>query len=168
MHETPADIEALQAVIDASYARAGEHLLRIHDPAHRLDAAGVAEHLRGMVLLTLATVTGDGRPLTGPVDGIFYRGEFHFGSAPDSMRFRHIRERPQVSATHLPGEYLAVSVHGMAELVDIRAEEHAGLRQTILDIYLPRYGAEWEEQIMDAGAHYARIRAERMFAFHME
>jgi hypothetical protein len=65
-----------------------------------------------MCLLTLATVTADGRPIAGPVDGIFYRGAFHFGSAPDSVRFRHIRKRPQVSAVHLPGEELAVSVTG--------------------------------------------------------
>jgi uncharacterized pyridoxamine 5'-phosphate oxidase family protein len=168
MHETPEDIAALQAVIDASYAGAGEHLLRIHDAERRLDAAGVAERLQGMVLLTLATVTRDGRPLTGPVDGIFYRGAFHFGSAPDSMRFRHIRARPQVSATHLPGEHLAVSVHGQAEILDMAAPENAELRRTILDIYVPRYGPEWETNIMDSGAFYARIRAERMFAFHME
>jgi hypothetical protein len=168
MHETPADLEAMQAVLDASYAGANPHLLRIHDAEHRLDAAGIAERLQGMVLLTLSTVTRDGRPITGPVDGIFYRGAFHFGSSPDSVRFRHIRARPQVSATHLPGEHLAVSVHGRAELVDMAAPEHAGLRRTILDIYLPRYGAEWETNIMDSGAAYARIEADRMFAFHMD
>jgi hypothetical protein len=167
MHETPADLDAMQAVLDASYARANAHLLRIHDPEHRLDAAGIAGRLQGMVLLTLATVTRDGRPITGPVDGFFYRGAFHFGSSPDSVRFRHIRDRPQVSATHLPGEHLAVSVHGRAELVDMAAPEQAELRRTILDIYVPRYGAEWERDIMDAGAAYARIDAERMFAFHM-
>ena len=59
-----------------------------------------------MSLLALATVTADGRPLVSPVDGIFYRGAFYFGSAPDSVKFRHIRARPQVSATHLPGEHL--------------------------------------------------------------
>ena len=35
----------------------------------------------------------DGRPIVGLVDGIFFRGVFHFGSAPDSVRFRHIAER---------------------------------------------------------------------------
>jgi len=73
-----------------------------------------------MRLLTLATVTADGRPIAGPVDGIFLRGAFHFGSAPDSVRFRHIGARPQVSATHLPGEQLAVTVRGRASAVDIR------------------------------------------------
>ena len=167
MHETPADLAALQALIDRSYAGAGTHLQRIHTPERRLTAEQVAQRLTGMVLLALATVTADGRPVVGPVDGIFYRGAFHFGSAPDSVRFRHIRARPQVSATHLPGEELAVTVHGRASAVDVRAPEGAGFRQALLDIYVPRYGPEWET-FLDSGPAYARIDAERMLTFHMD
>src|SRR3954469_9725279 len=119
MHETAEDLATLQDLLDRSYAGAGRHLLRIHAPERRLSAAQVAERLQGMCLLALATVTEDGRPTVGPVDGIFYRGSFHFGSAPDSVRFRHIATRPRVSATHLPGEELAVTVHGRAVPVDI-------------------------------------------------
>ena len=119
-----------------------------------------------MSLLTLATVTSDGRPLAGPVDGIFYRAAFHFGSSPDSVRFRHISHRPHVSATHLPGEEFAVTVHGRAALIDLRRAEHAGFRRTLLGIYVPRYGPEWET-FLDSGPVYARIDADRMFTFHM-
>src|SRR5512133_3508015 len=122
MHETAADLSALQDLIDRSYAGAGRHLLRIHTPERRLSAEEVADRLTGMCLLALATVSAAGRPVIGPVDGIFYRGAFHFGSAPDSVRFRHIRARPQVSATHLPGEELAVTVHGRAVPVDVKTE----------------------------------------------
>jgi len=83
------------------------------------------------------------------------------------VRLRHIRARPQVSATHLPGEELAVTVHGRAVQVDVQGEEDAGLRRTLLDVYVPRYGAEWEE-FLDSGPVYARIEAERMFTFHAE
>jgi hypothetical protein len=167
VNETPDDLARLQDLLDASYAAGGAHLLRIHTPERRLDAKGVADRLTGMCLLSLATVTADGRPMVGPVDGIFLRGAFHFGSAPDSMRFRHIRARPQVSAAHLPGEELGVTVHGRAVPVDIKAAEGAELRQALLDIYVPRYGAEWEHDFLDTGPVYARIDAERMFAFHM-
>jgi uncharacterized pyridoxamine 5'-phosphate oxidase family protein len=167
VHETPADIAALQDLLDRSYAAAGAHLLRIHTPERRLSAELLAERLTGMCLLALATVTADGRPIVGPVDGIFFRGALHFGSAPDSVRFRHIATRPQVSATHLPGEELAVTVHGRAVAVDIRSEAAAAFRQTLLDIYVPRYGPQWETDFLDSGPAYARIDAERMFAFHM-
>jgi len=166
MHETPDDLAALQALIDATYASAGAHTQRIHTPGRRLTAEQVAERLQGMVLLTLATVTSDGRPLAGPVDGVFYRGSFHFGSAPDSLRFRHIARRPQVSAVHLPGEHLAVTVHGRAVVVDV--DRDRGFRQALLDIYVPRYGASWESDMLDGGAMYARIEAERMLTFAMD
>jgi len=165
MHERPEDLAALQAVIDESYANATAHLLGIHAPERRLDAAAVAAELTGMRLLVLATTTRDGRPITGPVDGVFFRGRFHFGSAPDSVRFRHIRERPDVSATHLPGEHLSITVHGTAEVIDVGAPEHAEFRQALLDIYLPRYGDSWL-RILE-GATFARIQPRRMFTFSM-
>jgi nitroimidazol reductase NimA-like FMN-containing flavoprotein (pyridoxamine 5'-phosphate oxidase superfamily) len=112
-------------------------------------------------------VTEDGRPLVGPVDGVFYRGCFYFGSSPDSVRFRHLRRRPEVSATYLPGEELAVTVHGRATPVDVQAIEQAGFRRTLLEVYVPRYGPEWEA-FLDSGPVYARIDAERIFTFHAD
>lgn len=165
MHETPADLVALQSLLDRSYATAGRHLRTIITPERRLTADEVADRLTGMRLLALATVTADGRPIVGPVDGIFFRGSFHFGSAPDSVRFRHIRNRPQVSATHLPGEELAVTIHGRAVPLDIQSSTEAEFRQTLLDIYVPRYGPQWEE-FLDSGPVYARIDANRMFTLH--
>jgi hypothetical protein len=166
VHESDADLAALQELIDRSYDSAGEHLLNIHTPDRRLSAELVARRLTGVCLLALATVTVDARPIVGPVDGVFYRGGFHFGSAPDSLRFRHIRVRPQVSATHLPGENFAVTVHGRAVPVDIRSVEGARFRETLLEVYVPRYGEQWVE-FLDSGPLYARIDAERMFAFSM-
>jgi len=162
--ESPADVATLQELLDRSYASAGAHLLSIHTPERRLNAQQVVERLTGMRLLALATATADGRPIVGPVDGIFYRGAFHFGSAPDSTRFHHIRSRPHVSATHLPGEELALTVHGRAVPIDVGEEASAGFRKALLEIYVPRYGPEWE-RFLDSGPVYARIDAERMFAF---
>jgi nitroimidazol reductase NimA-like FMN-containing flavoprotein (pyridoxamine 5'-phosphate oxidase superfamily) len=166
VRETEADLARLQALLDRSYAAAGRHLLDIHTPERRLDAAGIAERLTGMRLLALATVTAKGEPRVGPVDGVFLHGSFHFGSALDSARARHIARRPQVSATHLPGEELAVTVHGRAVPVDVQAAEGAELREALLEIYAPRYGEEWED-FLDSGVAYWRIDADRVFAFHM-
>jgi nitroimidazol reductase NimA-like FMN-containing flavoprotein (pyridoxamine 5'-phosphate oxidase superfamily) len=167
MQESAEDLERLQRVLDESDAAAGPHLRAIITPERRLAAPEVADALTGMCLLVLATVTADGRPVAGPVDGIFYRGAFHFGSSPDSIRFRHIRRRPWVSATHLPGEELSVTVHGRATFVDIKAPEQAGFRQQLLDIYVPRFGPGWEKDFLDSGPVYARIEPQRMFTFSM-
>lgn len=157
----------MQGVLDRSYARAGEHLQRVITPDRRLRAEEVAERLTGMCLLALATVTADGRPIVGPVDGILFRGAFHFGSSPDSVRFRHIRARPHVSATHLPSEQLAVTVHGRAVPVDLRSADGEGIRRTLLEVYVPRYGPEWES-FLDSGPLFARIEADKMFTFYLE
>jgi nitroimidazol reductase NimA-like FMN-containing flavoprotein (pyridoxamine 5'-phosphate oxidase superfamily) len=168
MYETADDLRALQVLLDRSYDAAGAHLRRITTPARRMTAEDLSERLTGMCLLTLATVSRDCRPFNGPVDGIFFRGAFHFGSGPDSLRFRHIRQRPQVSATHLPREELAVTVHGRAVPIDVKAPEHSAYRATLLEIYVPRYGPDWET-FLDSGPVQAKIDADRMFTyFHAE
>jgi Pyridoxamine 5'-phosphate oxidase len=162
VHETADDIRALQVLLDRSYARAGSHLRSITTPERRVGAEELVERLTGMCLLVVATVTTDCRPIAGPLDGIFYRGAFHFGTAPDSLRYRHLLARPQVSATHLPREEFAVTVHGRALPVQVTG----GFRETLLDVYVPRYGPEWE-QFIDSGPVYMRIDAARMFTFEM-
>lgn len=164
MHETTEDLAAVQALLDESMASAGSHLSSILTSERRLSAREVCDRLTGMRLLALATATADGRPLVGVVDGVFYRGAFHFGSSPDAVRVHHIRRRPAVSATHAPSEALAVTVHGEAHVVDVGAPSQVGFRQALLDIYVPRYGERWEA-FLDAGPVYARIDARRMFAF---
>ena len=159
MHETEADLQRLQRLLDDSYAVSGSHLLRVGTPERRLDADSLTYLLDGVRILALATVTADGRPLIGPVDGVFYRGEFWFGSADDAVRVRHLRTRPQVSATHVVGEELAVTVHGRAEEMDLSLPTNRGFRDCCLEVY----GPDWEE--WGAPAPYLRIRAEKMFAF---
>lgn len=166
MYETTDDLARLQELLDRSYAAAGEHLRSIITPERRLSAAEVSERLQGMTLLVLATVTADGRPIAGPIDGIFHRGHFYFGTAPSSRRLRHLRERPWVSATHVPSEELSVTVHGRAVPVDVSSPDEAELRRSLLEVYVPRYGEEWE-RFLDSGPVYARIDADRMFTFFM-
>jgi len=162
VHETPDDIRALQKLLDRSYERAGSHLRSITTPERRVGAEELVQELTGMCLLVVATVTADCRPIAGPLDGIFYRGAFHFGTAPDSVRYRHLLARPQVSATYLPREEFAVNVHGRAVPVEIAG----GFRETLLEVYVPRYGPDWE-QFLDSGPAYMRIDADRMFTFQM-
>lgn len=166
MNETDQDLRSLQDFLDRSAARAGRHLREVITPERRLSAQELCTRLTGMRLLVLATVTSDGRPLAGPVDGVFYRGAFNFGSSPDSVRIRHVTRRPYVSATHIPGEEFSVTVHGRATLLDMRVEANAGLRRALLDLYTPRYGDEWAD-FLDANVR-VRIDADRMFTFHLQ
>src|SRR5919112_2997363 len=126
MHETAEDLIELTALLDRSYARAGDHLRSIFTPERRIPAAVLAALLPGVQVLNLATVNRACAPRVAPVDGLFYRGRFWFGSAAASVRFSHLRERPKVSASHTRGEELAVIVHGTATLVEAGDPAHAG------------------------------------------
>ena len=168
MHETPTDLARLQDLLDRSYDNAGAHLREVITPERRLTAKALAERLVGMCLLTLATVTADGRPINGPVDGFFYRGEWYFGSADSSMRFRHIRARPQVSATYLPAEEISVTTHGRAAEVDVLTHDDGGLRDMLYEYYAARFGEAATAIFEGQGTAYARIEAKRMFTFYLD
>ena len=167
MLETPQELERLQALLDHSMDEAGPHLRGIISDERRLDAGQLTERLRGMRLLVLATVTADGRPLAGPVDGYFLHGTFWFSSGTESVRMRHLAARPAVSATHLPGDDFAVTVHGRAECFRIGDPIGASMRQAMLDHYLPTQGPSFEEWLDNADALGARIEPDKMFTFHM-
>ena len=167
MLETPEEMANLQALLDASMADAGPHLRDIVTGDRRLSAVQLTERLQGMRLLVLATATADGRPLTGPVDGYFLHGTFWFSSGSRSVRLRHLARRPSCSATHLPGEQLAVTVHGKAEQFEIDDPAFSEFRQAMLDEYLPKQGPSFEEWLDNGDAIGVRIAPERMFTFHL-
>jgi uncharacterized pyridoxamine 5'-phosphate oxidase family protein len=160
VHETADDLAWLQELMDRSHAGAGEHLRAIFDDERRISAEELPGLLPGVQVLALATVTARGEPRVAPVDGLFFRGRWHFGSSERSARFRHIRARPGVSATHLRGEELAIVVHGRAVEIDPRAPEHAGFRAYLNETY-----AGWDDADWAAGAPYARIEPTAMFTF---
>jgi uncharacterized pyridoxamine 5'-phosphate oxidase family protein len=160
VHETDDDLRALQELLDASHANAGPHLRSIFSDERRIPATELPALLPGVQVLALATVTARGEPRVAPVDGLFYRGRFHFGSAENSARFRHLRARPAVSATHLRGEELAVVVHGHAVEIDARGAGEEGFRAYLNEAYPGWDDADWTQ-----GAPYARIEPTAMFTF---
>lgn len=167
MLETTEELGRLQRLLDDSMAGAGPHLRGIITADRSLTAGQVCRRLTGMRLLTLATVTADGRPLAGPVDGYLLHGSFWFSSGRNSVRMRHLAVRPAVSATHLPGEDLAVTVHGRAALFDLNGPAGSQLRQAMLDHYLPLQGEAFAEWLDNADGVGARIEADKMFTFCM-
>lgn len=159
MHETAEDLERLQALLDDSHARAGAHLKFIFADERRVSAADLPPRLPGVQITHLATVTAAGEPRVAPVDGLFYRGALHFGTAPEAMRARHLRARPAVSASIADGEQFAVVIHGRAVELDMDASQQEGLRRYYTEVY----GDGWEA--FRQGNPYWRLDAGRMFTF---
>jgi hypothetical protein len=112
----------------SSYKRAGSHLRSIWGEESRLDAEAVSVELAGVQVLDLATVTRRGELRVAPVDGLFFRGAFWFGSAENSVRVRNIRANPSVSAAVTRGlETFLVIVHGRAIEIDPRGPDAGAL-----------------------------------------
>ena len=159
MHETPDDLRALQQLLDESHASMGEHMRSIFGEERRLTAEALAERLTGVCVFDLGTVNAAGEPRVAPVDGLFFRGQWIFGSSPTSFRFRHITARPAVSGSHTRGESLAVIVHGTAQRVAV----DGAFREFLVEIY----GEAWIAEIGE-GAAYAAIDAHRMYTLAFE
>jgi hypothetical protein len=157
MHETDADLRALQKVLDESYKVAGSHLRSIFDSTRRVPAAELVALLPGMQVIDLATVTAKGEPRVAPVDGLFFRGMWHFGSAQDSVRARHLAARPAASAAHTRGEGLCILTHGYVEPIPLRDPSASEFVAYLREIY-PTFD-EWAS--LDAA--YWRLHPERMY-----
>lgn len=112
MRETRGELDCLQALLDASAAMAGAHLRSILTEERAVDAPQLSAVLQGMRLLTVATVTADGRPIASPVDGYFLHGSFWFSTSRHSVRARHLAQRTMVSVTHVPNERLGHPAFG--------------------------------------------------------
>ena len=117
MLETSDEIEALQALLDASHAKATGHLRSIITDERTLSAEQLAALLTGMKVLAVATVTRAGEPRSSALDGHFLHGTWTFSTAGGAAKARHLERRPAVSVAHIDGEELAVFTHGFAELL---------------------------------------------------
>lgn len=135
MKETPEEIAALQALMDASHAAGTSHLQEIISGERRLTAEQVVGALQGMRVLSLATVTARGEPRVSAVDGHFLHGRWTFGTDGRAAKARHLAARPSVSLAHLDGERLGIFCHGQA-------------------IRLGPEDPLWEETIAHWSAHY--------------
>lgn len=161
MRESPDDIRRLQELLDRSYARAGEHLTSIHTPQARITAAQLVDQLQGMQIFVVATTTRDGRPRTGPLDSFLYRGQLRFGTSPTAVRARHLARSSAVSATHVRGETLVVTVHGNARPLDL-----GGADVDFAEFLRDHYGADSYEEYLGSGVYYG-VEAEWLFAADM-
>ena len=164
MHETSPEIERLQTLLDTSYEKAGSHLLSIHKPEWRLSASELSEILTGVCVLALATISSSGHPVVAPVDGLFLGGYFWFGSANESVRFRHIRRDSRVSAAYTLGEEISITVHGTAHEIDTASGDYERFHEYCREIYGPGYD-DWGYW---GNAPFAWIEPIRMYAIRIQ
>ncbi len=156
-------------LLDRSFALAGPHLLRIATPERRLNAEQVADAADG----DAPAGAGD-RHRRRPADR--RPGGRHLPARRVPLRIvarlcpLSPHRRPPARQRDAPAGRGARRHRARARRPrrHSRSDEGAELRRTLLDIYVPRYGPQWETEFLDSGPVYARIDAERMFTFHMD
>ena len=168
MRETADDFGNLQRTLDDCYAEAGVHLRSVFRPERRMTAQQVAEELRGVFVLHVATVTATCEPRVAPVDGLFFRGRFWFGFPPGAVRIAHLRARPQVSVTYTRGEDVCVLVHGNAREVAEHSDAYAEYEDYAREAYTPAVWDYWRRHYDDRAGRGLTASVEPMKLFAMK
>jgi len=151
MKETEAELDELQALLDASLSRSTKHLRGIITPGERtLTARQMVTVLTGMCVLTIATVTSGGEPRISGIDGFFWHGKWLFGTARSAAKARQLAKNPAVSVAHLRGEELGVFTHGQAQVLNPATGDPDPEWPEILDFLRKHYESdplEWGDVI---------------------
>jgi len=157
VHETPAELAALQSLLDRSFTRSSAHLRSIMAPERRLTAEQIVADVPSPAVLNLATVTRRGEPRLSAVDGHLLHGRWYFTTAGDSPKAVQIAARPAVSASYTPRDGYGIFCHGAAALID--GDE----RQQLIDHCTTVYGRSPET--FGEGVVYVRIDATWLVGF---
>ena len=163
MFETPEELASLDALLNASFARAGAHLTGIISPDRRLSADDLARYLVGVRHLVLATVNARGEPRCSAVDGLFIHGRFWFSTSGESVKARHLELRPATSAAHVVGDDVGVFVHGRARVVRGGPGEADELRHYWTEVYDGGSPEDWVATPSDA--RYVGIVPSSMYSY---
>ena len=160
MHESAADLERLQALIDRSIEGAGPFLRSSFEmPERSLSAEQLVERLQGALTVALATTTARGEPRAAPIGALFLRGAFHVPTVAQAARTRHLAARPAASLTYFEGTELAVVAHGRATIIDANDPAFAEL-----DAVQVECGGQSPTEWQGDGV-YLRLDADRMFTY---
>ena len=162
MHETPEELDELDALLARSFSTAGDHLTGIIKPARRLSARDLCAYLVGVKHFVVASTTPDGAPRCSAVDTLFLHGHVWFSTSGTSFKARQLERRPATSLAHVVGEDVGVFVHGNARVVRGGTEEAAALTPSWRAIY-DATPEDWVERPEDA--RYVEVLPSAMFTY---
>jgi hypothetical protein len=150
MRETPEEINALEALLDASLPRSTAHLRSIIS-GRTVTANQLTQILAGMCTVAVSTVTARGEPRISGADGHFLHGRWHFGTARSAAKARHLAARPAASVAHMRGEDLGVFTHGIAEILNPHDGEPVSDWPDLLAYFKDFYGEnafDWDQDVV--------------------
>lgn len=159
MFETDAEIAEMQAMFDAHFERANEHMRRIVKASRRLTAKQVVQHLSGVKHVAFATVTSRGEPRVSPLDTLFIHGRFTLSTGSGATRLAHLRRNPACSAVHMEGDRIAVVANGSVEWINRDHPDHDEIHRAWTETY------ESDPYSWGDGVVFFRILPRSMWAY---
>jgi hypothetical protein len=163
VHETDAELDALDALLDGSFAAAGEHLTGIIRPDRRLSARELCAYLVGVRHFVVASTTATGEPRCSAVDTLLLRGHLWFTSSATSAKARQLERRPATSLAHVRGDEVGVFVHGRVRVVRGATEEAATLAPFWRDVYGGSTPEDWVDE--PGQARYFEVLPSAMYTY---
>jgi general stress protein 26 len=162
VHETDAELDALDAILGRSFGAAGSHLTGIISESRRLSARDLCAYLVGIRHFVVATTTAGCEPRCSAVDTLFLHGRVWFSTSGTSVKARHLEHRDAVSAAHVIGDDVGVFVHGTARIVRGATEEASALAPFWREVY-DGTPEDWVDAPHDA--RYVEIVPSSMYTY---
>ena len=112
MRETAEEVQRLQALMDATNARANAHMAAIVKPERQLNAAQMVKYLQGLEHVAFGTVNAQWRAARGAARRALCPRPLHAQYRARMARWRNLERNPACSAAHYVGDDVAVVVNG--------------------------------------------------------
>jgi hypothetical protein len=160
VRETPAELAALQALIDRSHKNAHPHMRGItHPEKYALSAKQVVKLTDGMHTVAVAAPAPNGDPLVAPMDGWFLHGTWFFSSSGDAIRINGLRKRPRASIAFFEGERFLINAHGPVVLM-FKGHPEVGEIDAQFKLHYGGSAFDWSDEGV-----YVRLDADRFFTY---
>ena len=110
MFENNTELANLQALLDASFEKAGPRMQAVYDIGQKLSASQLAG-FRGVRLVSIASVNAKGEPRVAPRSGAFLHGKFYLAANTKSTTVKRLWANPKAAITYYEN-HLLVMGHG--------------------------------------------------------
>jgi Pyridoxamine 5'-phosphate oxidase len=146
MDEATESLKVLDALMQASIARAGAYLRESFQlPEHSLDSAELRALFARARAVAFATVTSRGEPRVAPVDAFLAGATFWIPTVEGAARRRHVSRNPATSLSCFDKDW-AVIAHGTSSVVRPSEDEFGLAEELALEAGLSSV-LEWGEGV---------------------
>jgi Ser/Thr protein kinase RdoA (MazF antagonist) len=119
LYETKEEMAELEALLEGSRGKSGEHIESLSGVVEWLSAERVVQNLQGLRAATVATVNSKLEPRVALLEAIVLHGRFYVAVDAGSYLVQQLAERPAISLTCAKEGHALIAVHGTASFLHV-------------------------------------------------